>query len=207
MRAILLLSLMLNLFYLHKITAQGITTSQSTAAATSVSLTPAMSSSSVASFFSALATTTPQQPGGGAAPGDTTESGNGVNSDAGASGASSGGIQLSRAGIVAVIVVIVVVVVFGIASSILFWQAKKRSWEVRKKIRRSAKRVATALTPRRMTFPKDVRNSRGLQRIDEAPPTPRSVSTDIEKGSGRKMKSFEMLEPQKKPGWAKKFRR
>lgn len=104
---------MLNLFFFHKITAQSTISPQSTATATPISLTPAMSSSSVASLFSALATTTPQQSGGGAAPGDSSDSGSGVDSDAGASGGSSGGIQLSKAGLIAVIVVIVAVVVFG----------------------------------------------------------------------------------------------
>jgi hypothetical protein len=94
----------------------------------------------------------------------------------------------------------------AVASSVLWYLAKKRSWEVRKTIRKSARRVATALTPRRTTFPKDVqkmrRSSRGLTRIDEVPPTP-GIS-DIEKG---KMSSFEMSEPPKKSKWSKKLGR
>lgn len=84
---------------------------------------------------------------------------------------------------------------------VLYYLAKKRSWEVREKIRRSAKRVATALTPRRTTFPRDVqrprRKSRGLTRIDEAPPSP-----DLEKSEG-KMDSFELAEPPKGSKWAR----
>jgi hypothetical protein len=93
----------------------------------------------------------------------------------------------------------------------LYYLAKKRSWEVRKNIRRSARKVATALTPRRSTFLKDVRNSRrqsrrGLQRIDEVPSTPREGSQDVEKANV-KIEAFEVAEPQKSSKWMRKFNR
>ncbi|RQM05992.1 hypothetical protein DH86_00002546 [Scytalidium sp. 3C] len=167
-----------------------------------------MSSSSVASFFSALATTAPLQPGSGPAPGDPSSSGGSpaVDSDAGASGPSSGGINMSRGGLIAMIVAIVCVVVIGVVSSVLWYLAKKRSWEIRASIRRSARRVATALTPRRSTFPKDIRKSRGLERIDELPPTPKIRHDDVEKGSS-KISQFEMSEPKKQSKWSRKFSR
>lgn len=155
--------------------------------------------------------------------GDVGLAGSG-DSDAGARGNDSGGIKLSQGGMIAIIVVIVVVCVFGstclcpflssislypsklshskVASSVLFYLAKKRSWEVRKKLRSSAKRVATALTPRRTTFPKDVQDPRKAARmtkisqyegIGNAPFGRRD--RDVEKGQP-KMK-FEMLEPPK----------
>ncbi|KAL3422087.1 hypothetical protein PVAG01_06242 [Phlyctema vagabunda] len=210
MRATLLFSLMLNFLFLHQVAAQTQSITANPTLTTFISITPEMSSSSVASFFSALATSVPQQPGEGPSAGDVGSANDGstADSDAGASGGGSdGGIELSRGGIIAIVVVVASIVLIGIASSILYWQAKKRSWQVRKTIRKSARRVATALTPRRSTFPKDIRNSRGLQKIDEVPPTPRRTD-DVEKGSGNsKMHSFEMAEPPKNSKWGKKFGR
>lgn len=92
----------------------------------------------------------------------------------------------------------------------LFYLAKKRDWQIRESIRKSARRVATALTPRRSTFPKDVqrrKSSRGLTRIDEIPDTPRrEKSPDVEKGNPKLM-PFEMSEPPKKSGWGRKMGR
>lgn len=93
-----------------------------------------------------------------------------------------------------------------VASSVLYYLAKKRSWEIRATIRKSARRVATALTPRRSTFPKDVQNNRrsfktGMSRIDEVPPTPRRA--DLEKGN-QKVSSFELGQPPKQSKWAQK---
>ena len=87
--------------------------------------------------------------------------------------------------------------------------AKKRSWQVRESIRRSARRVATALTPRRSTFPKDVhsRSNQGLTKIDEVPTPKRAKAADVEKGH-TKLMSFEMAEPPSKESkWARKFGR
>ena len=92
----------------------------------------------------------------------------------------------------------------------LWYLAKKRSWEIRKSIRKSARRVATALTPRRSTFPKDIqskrRSTRGLTKINEVPNTPRTRSTDVEKANP-KLTSFEMSEPPKQSKWARKLGR
>jgi hypothetical protein len=194
-----------------------------------ISQTPEMSSASVSSVFAALASATPQQQGGDVAPGDAANGGGdlGDQNAAGASGSDHESFNLSKGGMIAIIVVVVVVAVFGsmcpvshdtrdgyshanimtVASSVLFYLAKKRSWEVRATIRKSAKRVATALTPRRSEFPKGVRDpkrasSRGMSRMDDVPPTPRLKREDIEKGV--KMAEFEMSEPPKNKKWGRK---
>jgi hypothetical protein len=71
--------------------------------------------------------------------------------------------------------------------------AKQREWTMKETIRRSAKKVATALTPRRSEFPshlkdsdstislKPSKKSRGRQNQD-VPPTPRLRPEDVEKG-------------------------
>ncbi|QSZ36145.1 hypothetical protein DSL72_007270 [Monilinia vaccinii-corymbosi] len=170
-----------------------------------------MSSSSVAAFFSALATSEPSAPGNPSA-GDAASSGSGPDSDAGASGTSNGSVQLSNGAMIAIIVAVIGVCLFGIISATLFYLAKKRSWEVRKKLRASARKVAVALTPRRATFGKDVHKrpmNRGLQRIDEVPPTPKISNTfmgvrDVEKGEG-KMMEFDLSEAPKSK-WERKMR-
>jgi hypothetical protein len=91
---------------------------------------------------------------------------------------------------------------------VLFYLAKKRSWEVRATIRRSARRVATALTPRRSEFPSSVkqgrRSSKNMSRIDEVPPTPKIKGVDLEKGNV-KTKTFEMKEsPKPSSKWGRK---
>ncbi len=98
-------------------------------------------------------------------------------------------------------------------SAVLFYLAKKRSWKVRERMRRSARRVVTALTPRRSAFPKDVhgrrssrRSSRGLRKIDEIPNTPKVQTTDVEKGD-TKVASFELTEPPEESKWARKWGR
>ncbi|RDL37076.1 Uncharacterized protein BP5553_04509 [Venustampulla echinocandica] len=209
MRTILLLSVLLNLFFL-RVAAQNtnsITSSQPTPTS-SVSLTPEMSASAASSLFSTLATSVPQQPGEGPAPGDAGSSAGNGDSTAGAAGPDSGSITLSKGGIIAIIVIAVSVCVFGVVTSVLWYYAKKRSWEVRKTIRKSARRVATALTPRRTAFPKDALNprrgsTRGLTRINEVPDTPRAP-VDVEKGKP-KLSSFEMSEPPQQSKWGRKF--
>ena len=75
--------------------------------------------------------------------------------------------------------------------AILFYVAKKREWKIRETLRRSARKVVTALTPRRSEFPKSVKESggtsRGRVRLDDVPPTPRLRPEDIEKGYARPM--------------------
>ncbi|TQW09138.1 hypothetical protein IF2G_03569 [Cordyceps javanica] len=82
--------------------------------------------------------------------------GSGVESgtEAGAAGDSSkNSISLSTGGMIAIIVVVAVVVLIGVSTATLFFIAKKREWKVRETLRRSARKVATALTPRRSQFP------------------------------------------------------
>jgi hypothetical protein len=91
---------------------------------------------------------------------------------------------------------------------VLFYLAKKRSWEVRETVRRSARRVVTALTPRRSEFPSSVkqgkRSSKNMSRIDDVPPTPKIKGFDLEKGN-MKTKTFEMKEPPKPSSkWGRK---
>jgi hypothetical protein len=75
-----------------------------------------------------------------------------------------------------------------VASSILFYVAKKREWKIRETMRRSARKVVTALTPRRSEFPKSVKESspsgsktRARSRQEDVPPTP-GLPEDLEKG-------------------------
>ncbi|KAF2972888.1 hypothetical protein GGR58DRAFT_157621 [Xylaria digitata] len=113
--------------------------------------------------------------------------GGAVDDAAGAAGDSPGAVQLSHGALIAIIVVVALVVVIGISTAVLFYLAKKKEWKVRESIRRSAKKVVTALTPRRSEFPRSVKessgkSSRGRVRLDDVPPTPRLRSEDIEKG-------------------------
>jgi hypothetical protein len=95
-----------------------------------------------------------------------------------------------------------------VVSTVLFYLAKKRSWEVRATLRRSAKKVVTALTPRRSEFPSSVKQGRPRRLNDDddiVPPTPKvkaSFKDDLEKGnSQKKMANFEVRETKeaKKP--------
>ncbi|KAI1325069.1 hypothetical protein F5Y16DRAFT_281513 [Xylariaceae sp. FL0255] len=110
----------------------------------------------------------------------------GVDNDAGASGSSPGALRISHGATIAIIIVVSFVVVLGITMAVLFYLAKKREWKVRESIRRSARKVVTALTPRRSEFPKSVkesgRSSRGHVRLNDVPPTPRLRPEDVEKG-------------------------
>lgn len=77
-----------------------------------------------------------------------------------------------------------------VSTAVLFYLAKKKEWKIRESIRRSARKVVTALTPRRSEFPKSVkessgRSSRGRVRLDDVPPTPRLRPEDLEKGLGK----------------------
>ncbi|KAL2260962.1 hypothetical protein VTK26DRAFT_4899 [Humicola hyalothermophila] len=105
----------------------------------------------------------------------------------GASGTSTGGVSLSQGALIAIIVVVVVVALVGIATSTLFYVAKKREWTVKETLRRSARKVVTVMTPRRSEFPKSVKESSsrgGRAGSDDIPPTPRIKPEylDLEKG-------------------------
>ncbi|KAJ4507330.1 hypothetical protein HRR78_004103 [Exophiala dermatitidis] len=95
----------------------------------------------------------------GVGPGDIG-SGSGSDSqsstNAGAAGPDTGAVNLSRGATVAIAVVVSIVVVLGI----LYFLAKKRHWKVKEGLRRSARRVGSAvksvttpITPKRMHFP------------------------------------------------------
>jgi len=124
---------------------------------------------------------------------DGDGSGSFVDNAGGASGTSSGDVNISRGAMIAIILVVVLVAAVGITSAVLFYLAKKREWKVRESVRRSARRVVTALTPRRSQFPTSVKegrpdSSRGRRRLDDVPPTPR-LPQDLEKGLGDSGKS------------------
>ncbi|KAM0281670.1 hypothetical protein ACHAQH_003401 [Verticillium albo-atrum] len=111
----------------------------------------------------------------------------GVDSEAGASGDSPGAINISEEALVAIIVVVSIIAALGIGMAVLFYVAKKREWKIRDNLRRSARKVVTALTPRRTEFPKEVKDSlgrgrRGRTKLDDVPPTPRLRPEDLEKG-------------------------
>ncbi|KAI1763339.1 hypothetical protein GGR53DRAFT_497705 [Hypoxylon sp. FL1150] len=125
-----------------------------------------------------LATDEPYNAGGDG----STSSDSSIDDSAGASGSSPGVVQISHGAMITIIVVVAVVCVLGISTAVLFYLAKKREWKVRENIRRSARKVVSALTPRRSEFPKSVKESRGRVRLDDVPPTPRLRQEDIEKG-------------------------
>lgn len=147
--------------------------------------------------------------------GSQDRGGGAVDSDAGAAGPSSGGMVLSQGAMIAIIIVVVVVALLGsesppqphqprppsppakltttpptVASSVLFFVAKKREWTMKETLRRSARKVVTALTPRRSEFPRSVKESGGRSRLDDVPPTPRirPEYLDLEKGAGKPKK-------------------
>jgi hypothetical protein len=74
-----------------------------------------------------------------------------------------------------------------VSTAALFFIAKKREWTMKETLRRSARKVKTALTPRRTEFPDYVKDGpsssrRGRTRIaDDVPPTPRLTPEDVEK--------------------------
>ncbi|KAF5511664.1 hypothetical protein CGCS363_v002288 [Colletotrichum siamense] len=122
------------------------------------------------------------------AAGDASGS-SGVDNDAGAAGDSPGAVGLSSQAMIAIIVVVSIVGALGIGMAVLFYIAKKREWKIRETMRKSARKVVTALTPRRTEFPKSVKESnspprshRGRARLDDVPPTPRLRPEDLEKG-------------------------
>ncbi|WEW58150.1 hypothetical protein PRK78_003617 [Emydomyces testavorans] len=63
----------------------------------------------------------------------------------GSSGKSHGSVNLSTSGQIAIIAVAVVVAILGVTSAVLYYLAKKRQWEVRATIRRSARRLTAPL--------------------------------------------------------------
>ncbi len=150
-----------------------------------------------------------------------------VNDAAGAAGSSPGAAQISQGALIAIIVVVSVVGALGsmispprehtnsvvpwlteqliVSTAVLFYLAKKREWKVRENLRRSARKVVTALTPRRSEFPKSARessggSSRGRVRLNDVPPTPRIRPEDLEKG----LRVQERQSPEKSKKWMRK---
>ncbi|KAM3509572.1 hypothetical protein MY11210_006262 [Beauveria gryllotalpidicola] len=130
-----------------------------------------------------------------------TDAGDGVapgvdsGTEAGAAGDSSkNSITLSTGGMIAIIIVVVVVVIIGVSTASLFFIAKKREWKVRETLRRSARKVATVLTPRRSQFPDSVKcsvaapRSSRLQTADSRDGIVKTSTEDLEKGIPRKEK-------------------
>ncbi|KLJ09946.1 hypothetical protein EMPG_14642 [Blastomyces silverae] len=74
-----------------------------------------------------------------------------VDTDRNWSQSGGGSFHISQGSIIAIAVIVGIVVILGLTSAILFYIAKKRSWEVRASIRRSAKRLAAPMTPRRFS--------------------------------------------------------
>ncbi|KAK2744240.1 hypothetical protein FQN57_004325 [Myotisia sp. PD_48] len=116
----------------------------------------------------------------------------------GGSGKNSGGsVNLSKNGQIAIIVIVTVVVVLGVASAILFYLAKKRQWEMRKKIRRSARRVAESIkspglmSPRSFRFasrpgsPTDAARTRETRQSSRQPSHPLSRFQSTSEGDGK----------------------
>ncbi|KAK4945718.1 hypothetical protein LTR10_015066 [Elasticomyces elasticus] len=99
--------------------------------------------------------------GGGASgvqPGDIGSSSQG-SENAGAYGGNSESVNLSQGATIAIAVVVSVVVVLVGTIAVLFFLAKKKQWKIAEGLRRSARRVtsavkavATPLTPKKMTF-------------------------------------------------------
>ncbi|ERF74562.1 hypothetical protein EPUS_00692 [Endocarpon pusillum Z07020] len=112
---------------------------------------------------------------------------------AGASGSSQTAISLSTGDQIAIGVVVGLVALIGMGSAILFYIAKKRQWEVRASLRRSARRVTTAFkarTPVKANFSR--RDRGGAVRID--PPSPSHAQT-----SNKSKRSGGILKEAKRP--------
>ncbi|KAL4896184.1 hypothetical protein BDV59DRAFT_129672 [Aspergillus ambiguus] len=88
--------------------------------------------------------------------------------EAGAAGPSSEGVGMTSTGMIVLCTIVGVVVVVGISSAVLFVVAKKRQWEMREAIRRSARHVTQAIkTPLTPRFPRSQvapKRERGVSR-------------------------------------------
>lgn len=140
---------------------------------------------------------------------------------AGASGASQTAISLNTGEQIAIGVVVGLVVIIGIGSAILFYLAKKRQWEVRASLRRSARRVTTvfkAKTPVKANFSRrdrggavkidssnedKLKRSGGILKEGKARPegfnTNAGVDRDVEKGFDRELGTQTKIEALPKP--------
>ncbi|KAF4595585.1 hypothetical protein GQ602_001198 [Ophiocordyceps camponoti-floridani] len=108
--------------------------------------------------------------------------------DAGASGSNSGAMGLPTGGLIAIVVIVVAVCLIGATTTTLYFLTKKREWKLRERVRKSARRVASVLTPRRAQFPSSARrpanssfNSRSKP-TDKRPTSSHNRLDDLEKG-------------------------
>ncbi|BCS30128.1 uncharacterized protein APUU_80431A [Aspergillus puulaauensis] len=130
--------------------------------------------------------------------------------EAGAAGKSGGG-GMSNGGMIALCVIVGVVVILGFSSAALFYVAKKRQWQMREKISRSAKQVAQAIkTPLTATFPRSQRlptTSGGKNKSSRDLPMtkPQRKPTDVEKGAVITTDVSSQGSQSKSRGWASYF--
>ncbi|KAH0557182.1 hypothetical protein GP486_005028 [Trichoglossum hirsutum] len=118
----------------------------------------------------------------GESPSDGTPSSPQGGISAGASGSDNGFVHLSKGAEIAIIVIAVLVGGGGIASAVFYYIAKKRQWEVRKSIRRSATRLKNNLSSTNLSQ-KSARRQTGISKLQE-PATPHgSKDRDLEKGN------------------------
>ncbi|KAI9800946.1 MAG: hypothetical protein M1833_003083 [Piccolia ochrophora] len=136
-----------------------------------------------------------------------------VDSAAGAAG-ESGSFQLSQGAIIAIVVVAVIVGLGGVGSAVLFYIAKKRQWEIRKSIRRSARRLTGNFSAARKSgvppTPRGGKPKAGPRFNDAVPETPRThrfnTLQDLEKGGrGPEVKAVKKGEGEAKAEGGKKW--
>jgi hypothetical protein len=168
------------LFLLTSLALPSTVFAQSTTTTAQPSANP--TASSTYNVFSAIASSSSN---GGSDPGGSPEPSGYANPDAaGASGSSQSAITLNTGDQIAIGVVVGLVVIIGLTSAVLFYLAKKRQWEVRASLRRSARRVTTAFkakTPIKSNFS---RKDRGVIRIDPPSSSAQGKITDRSKRSG-----------------------
>ena len=142
----------------------------------------AQATASTALSMSAISTSSPQatsnDPGGVDTPAPEDPN------IAGASGETQTAITLNTGDQIAIGVVVGLVAFVGISSAILFYLAKKRQWEVRATLRRSARRVTTAFKAATPIKPNFSRRDRGVVRIDPPPLPTLSKSQNKSKRNG-----------------------
>ncbi|KAI9844879.1 MAG: hypothetical protein M1838_001984 [Thelocarpon superellum] len=112
-------------------------------------------------------------------PGDAGSGSSVPNTAAGNAAGASGdndSFNLPKGALIALVTTAAVVAVIGIASATLFYIAKKRQWEIRKSLRRSARRFTGSLAPPSSQSRRASRHQRGVARIVDEPETSQSKS-------------------------------
>jgi len=152
--------------------------------------TPSPTPTSTYNVFSAIASAHPSanygvQPGN-VASNPTNQAGNNA---AGASGGSDGSMNLSTGATIAIIVVVCVVILGGASTAVLYYFAKKRQWEIREKLRSSARRVTGLGRPKTPKTPK----------TPMTPKTPKPRVTRIDPPSPSQARRYQSSEEEKTP--------